>query len=60
MEQEMEQEKGHNTEANSVGVRPGPGNRPSAPNVEAKYIIHPDPDIEDLVPSFLQNRRNDL
>lgn len=41
-------------EVQSGGSEAAKGN--SAPT----WVVRPDPDLEDLIPSFLQNRRNEL
>ena len=28
--------------------------------LDANWVVHPDKDLEDLIPTFLQNRRNEL
>jgi HPt (histidine-containing phosphotransfer) domain-containing protein len=32
----------------------------SAKGAPATWVVRPDPDLEDLIPSFMQNRKNEL
>ncbi len=44
----MEREQGEQMSQTSRGANP------------TTWVVRPDPDLEDLIPSFMQNRRNEL
>ena len=41
-------------------LKSGPSPSGAEQSEDVNWVVHPDKDLEDLIPTFLQNRRNEL